>query len=271
MALKLLADLIENFSKSKSNKHIKPTINESKIEESLLVFGYIQQEISTQKPIVPLDIKSLCAEFYGFYFNGSNILKTMKQRFNLFTMLSTKLIPKHLSHSKLLFKGSRDGYRLDIWLEKLTNNSPYLFIIKSEFGNIFGGFTSVDISTFKNRTPDQDEEMGVGDDSAFIFLLESDADHAAQVFPVIKGRGRVIGFDCSSDNYQRLFYFGFGQPIVIYQGSDKCVGNACHSYNYQGMDVGDDEFACNTLCGGENDFDFCFYEVENLEVYHVPR
>lgn len=63
---------------------------------------------------------------------------------------------------KLLYSGQRDGYRANDFHTRCDSKSPTLTIIKSEYGNIFGGYTEI---------PWFQGDFGKKDDKLFIFSL----------------------------------------------------------------------------------------------------
>jgi hypothetical protein len=45
---------------------------------------------------------------------------------------------------RLIYRGSRDGFKAAVFHSKCDKKGPTLIIIKSEFGKIFGGFTDIE-------------------------------------------------------------------------------------------------------------------------------
>ena len=66
------------------------------------------------------------------------------------------------SRFDLLFRGTRDGFTSESFIRKCVSQGPTLFIVKSEKGNIFGGFAS-------HSWPGK--EKSASDSKAFLFSL----------------------------------------------------------------------------------------------------
>lgn len=66
--------------------------------------------------------------------------------------------------TSLLYKASRDGFRASDFHRVCDSRGPTITLIKSEFNNIFGAFTSL---SFKSP----DEMTAEPDPSAFLFSL----------------------------------------------------------------------------------------------------
>jgi hypothetical protein len=62
---------------------------------------------------------------------------------------------QNLSYSlELIFKGSRDGFK-SADFNRLCNKPNTLSVVESEFGKVFGGFTSLAWDTSGNWKPDE--------------------------------------------------------------------------------------------------------------------
>ena len=274
MSLELLSELI-----AKTQQYVKCTNESTYSKGVLLIFGWIRKKPSLQKLQIPIDIISLCANFHGLYFIESDILTTMEQRLNLFTLLSTKLTTKNLSHSKLLYKGSRDGYTTKPFLSKLTNNAPYLFIIKSDWGHIFGGYTTVDTLLVKDKFTGRGKSINSKDEAAFLFVLESihlkEQKEAyvpvkPKIYPVAPNKV-AIGYGNPSDDWKGkdgdgdwLFYFGLSIAIAIrIRCNENPCNRCCFSTAFNQLPP------MNEIVGGTSEMDEQYFTVTDLEVYHV--
>ena len=168
-AVTKLSALIDNISNKSAEQQ---TDNDN--DTAILIFGYIRLNES-KKMIIPDGIKVVCADFYGRYFNGSSILPTMTQRFDLFKLLiSNDSSLNNMNKTKLLYTLTKDGHDGNKFINKLKDKSPYLFLVKSDLtGNIFGGYTKIECST------------NIKDDNtAFVFVLKSnDSNQNAEIFP----------------------------------------------------------------------------------------
>ena len=92
---------------------------------------------------VPMTLKYVIMQFSKKKI-GCKML-TFKEDIEFFKLLSSKLkeIITHKTY-KLLYRASEHNYLASSTFHKLCDNhGPTITIIKSNFGNIFGGFTSI--------------------------------------------------------------------------------------------------------------------------------
>ena len=74
-------------------------------------------------------------------------------------------LPKNSKKTSILFNSKLDGYTIENFHKKVDNNSPTIFIIKTDTNRVFGGYTE-HIWNIKN--------YGLyKDDNAFVFSLDN--------------------------------------------------------------------------------------------------
>ena len=133
----------------------------------LLVHGYIRQKIESNKSwnlTIPDPIKVICEKYHGlFVFTESNILN-VAQQLDLWRLLSQKI---KFQQTTLLYNGKRDGFTRAGFFKNNRNKSPTVIIIHSNYGNIFGVFT-----TFHWNWSGKGKHMA-NDKHAFMWLLKS--------------------------------------------------------------------------------------------------
>jgi hypothetical protein len=74
-------------------------------------------------------------------------------------------IPRSVSSTSLLYRGSRDGFTIDVYHSKCDNQGPHVIIVKCDKGYIFGGYVAVNIPT------STDNGVWVADPSNFLFFF----------------------------------------------------------------------------------------------------
>ena len=145
--------------------------------------------------------------------------------------------PKSNIKLTLLFQSSRDGDKLSTFYNKVSNKSSILIIIKSNHGNRFGGYTTLNF---------QNTNYYKQDGKAFIFSIDKKKKY--------NNTSAQYAIYTSSSS----FAFGGGHDFAIYDqfitsGSTYC--NFPHSYS------GGEQYE---ITGGYNKF-----TVSECEVYHV--
>ena len=272
-AIDILIELIDTIADARDND--KTEHNDAR----LLVFGYIRLTTKKNHDNVASDIKGVCCDFYGCYFNGSSILKTMQQRFNLFKLLIENSDNNNydkmfnFKSTKLLYNLSKDGEDGNVFINKLKNNAPYLFLIKTEYDNICGGYSQVECTSIVNG------HYGQVDESAFLFVLESDDKENqlnSEKFPAIKYNRNDCDYYHISYFDAQCRYFGlvsFGTPLAIRFDKYKWENakNGVHGQSYSTNMYDMRQYPPGILCGDDDDCDHCLFGLKQFEVYHIPN
>ena len=137
-------------------------------------------------------------------FNRTNMKHHLFKEFYNSTIISpeifsefVKILPRtDLSTCwKLIFKGSRDGFKSSVFHHKCDNKGPTVSIVKTSDGEIYGGFTN---QTWMKPDPNIWEGKSRNDESAFIFYCFNN------VFYKLNHRN-CPSIECSYENIINFF------------------------------------------------------------------
>ena len=169
----LLGNIVNTNSKSKispfffsnqSYENFRQTgmASLSPTDLELVVVNYIRNHYEKKhKQNVPMALKYLTIQFSNKII-GCTLL-TIKQDLQFFKLLCTK-IPS-IRRFNLLFRAADHNYSCKKFHEYCDDKGGTITIIKSNFGNIFGGYTSKSWTSKGGYTKDE---------KAFLFLIKSD-------------------------------------------------------------------------------------------------
>ena len=113
----------------------------------------------------------LCTIYNNINSNYSDIIKFKTNKFDSILLNETNKCNECLNkiyewtggkNMELLYRGTRDGMSVDVFHNKCNNKGPTISLFKNEKGYIFGGYTSVDWTSYDNYKSDPD---------SFIFTL----------------------------------------------------------------------------------------------------
>ena len=230
----------------------------------LVVWHHIRNEYEnkySQHRHVPLALKYLISQFSKRII-GSTLLTT-KEDLEFFQLLTTKL-PATIKF-KCLFRASDHGFSASEFHKLCDEKGPTITIIKSNWGNIFGGYTSISWTNHPHFCEDK---------NAFLFLIKCDAEsvqtECPQIFKIKQSATRSAVFH----NPGQGPCFGMGFDIAI---KDKCDDNAgwksykIYDYNYtlaRSYDIDN-----VILCGGKEKLlrtmDLYVFKVMDYHVFQV--
>jgi len=219
-----------------------------------IVWNYIRNNYENKfnQKNVPMDLKFTILSF-AKQIIGSKFL-TNKEDMKFMQFLLTKMV--NIIKFRVLYTASKDGFKAHAFHNKCDGeNRPTLTIIKSNFGNIFGGYTSVPWGTdssqndeylrsrfyyFDNTTqtvrntynPDWKKVTRQTDQNAFLFLIRSINDMEQKDCPLI--------FDIKEDrkamavDHRPTYGPFFGPDLWIVNECNIIDKNLCcqSSYNY---------------------------------------
>ena len=211
---------------------------------------------------VPVAIKYLISQFSDRII-ASNILKILSiaQDLEFVQLLTTKL--PSIKALKLLYRASQNDYSANRFHKLCDNKGPTITIIKSNWGNIFGGYASMPwISTPGWRM----------DENTFLFLIKSDNASIQAKCPMIllpsinEDTNMTI---CSDPGTGPLF--GTGKDICIIDKCSEAISDDPCSleYNYCRSELFHFDGA---LCGGNRKHplnNVFLFQVIDYEVYSV--
>ena len=188
---------------------------------------------------VPLALKYLTYQFSKKII-GSELL-TNKQDLNFFELLSTKL--PSIRKFNFLFRASDHNYSAKKFHDHCDGKPGTITIIKSNWGNIFGGYTS--------KSWHGNYYCYVRDENAFLFLIESKCESVQHKCPLLlelADDDADYAIHCA-DNCGPIF--GAGYDIAITDNCNKQVdieaghwyANSCRQLSYDTPEV-------SSICGG---------------------
>ena len=235
----------------------------------LITWNYIRTQYENANKIhIPVALKYLMKKFAKKMFT-SNIL-TFKQDLEFFAVLSNKLNDKILHKKlKLLYRSSEHNYTASSFHKHCDGHGPTITIIKSNHGNIFGGYAPI-------KWPDSTYNAETYNKNIFLFLIHSN--DTMQKYPIIFDAYKS-GVEHIESHSLRAVIFGSGATRVISIG-DKCnessldVLNGYTSLCYTckiGADF-DFEQLNESLCGApasSTDFDNNLFRVLDYEVFEI--
>eukprot|EP01084_Bolivina_argentea_P148575 259714_1 len=185
------------------------SIARTSLSLELIVCYYIRNEYENKikQANIPVSLKDLIVSFADHVI-GSSVL-TSKEDTDFSQLLCT-IIP-NIKRFELLLRASEHGFSGRDFHNKCDDRGSTVTIIQSNFGTVFGGYTSVPWST-----PPHHFE-GKQDANAFLFLIRSD-DKANQnkcpmLFPI---KTDTFGFN--------ICHHAFGGPCF---GKDLRISDQC--------------------------------------------
>ena len=231
-------------------------------EMELVTWNYIRNnyEDKHNEQHVPVALKYLVSKFAKRIIDCK--LLTIKQELTFFELLLTK-IPK-IRKLNLLYRASDNLYSAKKFHSLCDNTGPTITIIKSNHGNIFGGYTSKSWHSGNGFT--------IKDDNAFIFLITSNKQKIDRKCPII--------FDIIPSNSGFAIYCDDDHGPTFGMGHDICIRYICNkpashrntrcytlhdTYNYTQVEF---DICCNPLCGDDSkEYKFIVtdYEVFNIQ------
>lgn len=116
--------------------------------------------------------------------------------------------------AELIFDTASDGDSIDAFKKKVTDQSPTLFIIKTDFGQVFGGYA----------TSNWIENKFIADYKSFVYTLNPN-----QKYNVTMPKFGLFGY-----NYQENIMFQFGSVCFRVDGNcTKTKNNLVRGSNYE--------------------------------------
>lgn len=209
----------------------------------MIISNYVRNNYENKynKHNLPMALKYLILKFSNKII-GSNLL-SLKEDLDCFKLLQSKI--SNIKQFNLLFTASEHDYCSKQFHSFCDDNGSTLTIIKSNHGNLFGGYTS------KSWTSNGSGRY-IKDENAFLFLLKSNKEKLEKQCP--------FSFNVKSGYSNHAIYcdtkygptFGFGKDIYI--GSYKYAYTQKRSYNYAKFD--------GNISGNNNANDVRFEIVE---------
>ena len=240
----------------------------------LVTFNFIRNHYEGKyKQNVPMALKYLTLQFSNRII-GCKLL-TIKEDMDFFNLLLTKL--PSIRRFNLLFRASDHNYSGKKFHDLCDDKGSTITIIKSNWGNIFGGYTSKSW-----KPPQSDDAFFTRDENAFLFLIKSDQESIQMKCPLVlelKKYGLLRDYAnmaiCGDEDYGPIF--GAGHDICIYSDPEcnKTVeeepdNNYSKLYSYHNDNLSQ---LIHPLCGGhvrdeiiERKF---LFQVLDYEVFQI--
>ena len=228
----------------------------------LVIAGWIRQQSNIYSTIIiPRPISLLICDFILIAFKYSSIMNASQAK-KLSQLLSSKISVNSIMKAKLLHHGGNNGFNnVDIF-NNILHKAPLLYIIESNHGHIFGGYTTKSNYGYPFKLEDE---------YAFLYVLcdknkdKSNESIQPKIFNVTQnGIGAAITHSyVISDT---LFQFGTPASLAICADCDERYDSWCGSnascYN---LPKG------NILCGGDDQDSNgnYFFQVVDMEIYSL--
>ena len=236
----------------------------------LLVWGWIKEKQKKTQNI-PVAIKYLIKKWTRKSFHDSHII-SFRQDFKLSTLMESKLLTNKMNY-QLLFRASENKYSSQAFhaaCDSENDNCKTIVIAQSEWGNIFGGYTSKSWSSSSEKESTSSWSLGIfkKDSSAFLFLLHDRDKEENKKCPII--------FNITPQSVEYAIcclaecgpLFGEGADLYLREPEKSQSSTTLKSY-------ANSEYNKEHLCGGNNCrkrhevFDDYVFDLVDYEVYKV--
>ena len=154
----------------------------------------------------------------------------------------------------LLYQGSRDGFRASDFHSHCDGKPNTLIIVKSENGNIFGGFTNIQWKSSATGSWQEDK-------SAFIFSLVNKENKSLLFEHMSSGINSIGSYTIHGP------IFGAGNDIFISDSSNlntSSYSNLGHIYTHPDYEYGSAK-AITILAGSY------YFQVQEIEVFQIQQ
>eukprot|EP01084_Bolivina_argentea_P103945 186166_1 len=226
----------------------------------LVVWYFVRREYEHKfdQIDIPMALKYLIRNFSNPII-GSKLI-TIKEDLYFIELLLTKL--SNIYKFNLLYRASENEYLANKFHELCDGKGSNICIVKSNFGNIFGGYTSIGWES--------DNEY---DDKAFLFLIRSSEEAQQKQCPIVYDINDINGINAViyGENYGPTF--GIGHDLYI---SDKCEEypqNKCWlNDNYVYEESYEYPSDHKPICGGnlkDAEIELYFFQVLEYEVFQL--
>eukprot|EP01084_Bolivina_argentea_P223486 378120_1 len=229
----------------------------------ILIDGFIRQNIEQKYNLrhMEKEVKSICIRYYGIIFGDSKIIN-FTDAIKLEELINTRL---SFNKTELIYNSLIDKTDCKTFYSKCESKKPTVLIIKSNFENIFGAFTTV---AWKYKGD------YYKDDDAFLFVLKSDQkDQCYQLFDVIDGKPSDcavnFGGGYGSSNKNILCYFGAAAGLLLYEYFNTRNDNFCFGGDKCSYWLSKGNILCGGNCPDETYKEKYQFKVEQLELFQL--
>lgn len=233
-------------------------INCSKYMSYLDRYSIVLYSFSGQKDHLKKFCSVISEKFSDFFRNMNDILNNKKYELPL-NMIESKLLDDQIleyiskwtnrrlkyDHIRLIYKGSKDGFKQNIINQKCNNQGPTFSLIKSNYNRIFGGYAEKPLNNICDFTKDE---------KAFVYSIND-----KQKFEIVENLNAFWGFN--GDNGGKILYwFGACGNIGIREDCDLSEINEAIFLSYKSPNTNKPN---SYLAGAEK------YRVLELEIYKI--
>ena len=202
---------------------------------------------------------SIINEKFSDYFRNMNEILTTKKYEIPLNMIESKLLDDQIleslskwtskrlkyDHIRLIYKGSKDGFKQQVISQKCNNQGPTFSLIKSNYNKVFGAFAEKPLNNICDFTKDE---------KAFIYSVTD-----KQKFEILENLNAFWGFN--GDNGGKILYwFGACGNIGIREDGDLTEINEAIFLSYKSPNTSKPN---SYLAGAEK------YRVIELEIYKI--
>ena len=228
----------------------------------LITFNYVRNNYEKEyNQNVPEVLKYLILTFSSKIIPCNLI--SIAQDLELFKLISTKL--SNIHRFNLLFRASDHEYGASKFHDYCDNKGPTISIIQSNWGNIFGGYTSK--SWKSERRPYKDE-------NAFLFLIKSDDKALDNKCPLLLELDKDDVGRAIEAHYKYGPIFGAGHDIIIYDKCNRKIQkeplNVCELSHARKWSYINSEVDC--ICGGDiktDGYEDYLFQVIDYQIFQV--
>lgn len=243
--------------------------NKKRNDLALIVWHFIKKQYETKHDVnMPIALKYLILSFSNKII-GCKML-TLSEDTAFYELLASKLkydadgkeFNIHRRKFNLLFRASDHNHSASKFHKKCDGHKETITIIKSNHGNLFGGYTSIKWRLSGGYKSDK---------TAFLFLIRSKSEQCPKAFD-LKENDSAHSCAVYIDPYKGPS-FGDGFDIKI---GDKCNDllfymdkdqeNGCYTFKQGSYDHN------NELCGGSRyDAKYCYFRANDYEVFEIKE
>ena len=217
------------------------------------VYGYVRMNYNGQQNMVN-DIIHIIFQYYLIILE-SVILEDSNDIDTFYDLLSPKLLEilsKDKFELRLLYRNSRDGNSAQSFHKHCNGHTNTLTLVQSNYGHIFGGFTSKDWGLKINGY--------IEDDTAFLYLIKSKFNHEPKIYQTLKGNIYSVYIHPTNGPT-----WGGGHALVLQSTyTNGPYSNLGWNNGYEGTG--------NVLCGGDHyktNINTHRFEIIEYEVFVV--
>ena len=187
-------------------------------DSELVIWNYVRNQYENLKHAqnVPMALKYLILQFSKKIISSKML--TVKQDIEFFKSLISKL--PSIRKLKLLYRASENAFSSTKFHELCDDEGPTIAIIESNWGNIFGGYTT---KSWKKDDDDYYFGMYKTDENAFLFMIKSNDGAIQKQCPLI-----LEMRDKKEEKSKCAIYCDSRYGPTFGSGHDICIRGKCN-------------------------------------------